>query len=160
MTVTHTGLAGGGYDDAGPVDPLEVTVDEPGRPGRGRRVRTPVSPVEVREEGGTAKLDTVVLDAGAHRGAVTVTPVARGADGTGSTGAVTVGPASLTFTGGPGGNWGTPQAVTVTGVADDALGDRRATIVHTVSGAGSGYEVALGLRFGGGDGDGRWTAAG
>ena len=88
---------------------------------------------------GNAALYTVVLDRG-PAAQVTVTPLARGADGTGSSEAVGVSGA-LTFTGGAAGNWSTPQTVTVTGRSDDVLGDRTATIAHTF--AGGGYDALV-----------------
>ena len=46
---------------------------------------------------------------------------------------LTVSPKSLTFTSGDGGNWDTPQRVTVTGLEDTSVGDRSATITHTAT---------------------------
>ena len=60
-------------------------------------------------------------------GPVTVTPASDDLD------AATVAPPALTFTAA---DWETPRTVTVTAVADDALGDRAATVVHTAAGGG------------------------
>ena len=127
-TVTHT-AAGGGYDGVW-VREVAVTVrDDAG-------VTVSESALTIAENG--AGTYAVVLDA-APSGPVTVTPAARGADGTGSTGAMTVSGA-LTFTTG---DWATAQTVTVTGVFDEASGDRRASVVHTIAGGGyAGVPVA------------------
>ena len=81
------------------------------------------SSVPVVEAGGTATW-TVALGTRAGRRRRRSTCRGHAPD----TGAVTVGPPSLTFTGGAEGDWSTPRTVTVTGVPDDAIpGDRTAT---------------------------------
>ena len=77
-------------------------------------------------EGGTAAY-TVTLISQPER-TVTITPIS------GDSGAVSLSPASLTFTTT---NWETPRTVTVTGVQDDGGADETVTIRHSVSGAGS-----------------------
>ena len=50
-------------------------------------------------------------------------------------------PTSLTFTGGPTGNWDTPQIVTVTGTDDDVDdGDTTPSITHTATSADANYD--------------------
>ena len=58
------------------------------------------------------------------------------------TAAVTVSPATLTFTTA---NWSTAQAVTATGVADNDLADETATVSHTVTAACTGYPTTLAI---------------
>ena len=81
---------------------------------------------------GATETYTLVLDASPNRfadgGDVTVTATS------GDTTKATVSPATLTF---GTGNWSTPQAVTVTGVATGS-----ATITHTVAGGGYGAVTA------------------
>ena len=121
---------GSGYHDlAVPSIPVTVTDDDAG-------VTVAASPLVVTETGaGASAAYTVVLEA-APAGTVTVTPAARGADGTGRSGAVRVRPAALTFT--PA-DWAAARTVTVAAVPDDLPGSRRATVAHTVAGRGSGY---------------------
>ena len=57
------------------------------------------------------------------------------------TDSVTVSPPQLTFTVGTGGNWATPQTVTVTGVADDDGFNDIATIEHAVRHSGTEHDV-------------------
>ena len=70
---------------------------------------------------------TVTLDT-LPSGPVTITPTG------GDSGAVSVEPASLTFT--PS-NWDTAQTVSVTGVQDDDANNETVTVSHSVSGYGS-----------------------
>ncbi len=63
----------------------------------------------------------------------------------GTTSAATVSAASLTFAAG---NWNTAQTVTVTGVNDSVVGDRTATISHSIEsgdGDGAGYPDGLAI---------------
>ena len=63
----------------------------------------------------------------------------------GTTSAATVSAASLTFAAG---NWNTAQTVTVTGVNDNVVGDRTATISHSIEsgdGDGAGYPDGLAI---------------
>ena len=73
---------------------------------------------------------TLVLDTQPASGPVTITSTLTGDD----SGAVSVSPASLTFTTS---NWDTPRAVTVTTVEDEDANDEMVTISHSVSGYGS-----------------------
>ncbi len=57
------------------------------------------------------------------------------------TDSVTVSPRELTFTAGTGGNWATPQTVTVTGVADDDGFNDIATIEHAIRHRGTDHDV-------------------
>ena len=86
-----------------------------------------VSPtnLSVGEDGTTTYM--VVLNA-QPSGTVTVTP------SSGDTGAATLIPSSLTFTGG---NWDTAQTVTVSGEEDDDVNNETVAISHSVSGYGS-----------------------
>ena len=86
---------------------------------------TPTSVADLNE-GGTAtytlKLDTE------PSGNVTITP------GSSDSGAVSVSPASLTFTTS---NWDTPRMVSMTGVQDGDTSNETVTVSHSVSGYGS-----------------------
>ena len=62
---------------------------------------------------------------------VTVTPTSP------DTGAATVSPASLSFTGGSGGNWATPQNFTVSAVEDGDSADESVNISHATTASGS-----------------------
>ena len=86
-----------------------------------------VSPTRVSTTEGEAATYTLVLDT-LPDGPVTITPTS------GDSGAVSVSPASLTFT--PS-NWDTAQTVTVTGVQDDDGANETVTISHSVSGYGA-----------------------
>jgi len=80
-------------------------------------------------EGGSAGAYNVRLGTDPGDGVtVTVTPSSRDTD------AVTVKPATLTFTGGSSGTWKTPQKVTVTTVEDDDSDAERVFVTHRVSG--------------------------
>ena len=85
--------------------------------------------VSVRE-GGMGVWDVVLnADPGSScTGASSLTIAVAGDD----TGAVTVSPATLTFTTA---DWSTAQTVTATGVADNNLADETATVSHTVTAA-------------------------
>ena len=85
---------------------------------------------------GTNATYTVRLGKAPVGGNVTVTPVA------GDTDAVSVSPASLSFTGGASGNWNQPQTVTVTAKQDANQSDENFQITHTVSGANYGSVTA------------------
>ena len=85
---------------------------------------------------GTKATYTVRLGKAPVGGNVTVTPVA------GDTGAVSVSPSSLSFTGGASGNWNRPQTVTVTAKQDADQSDENFQITHTVSGANYGSVTA------------------
>ena len=87
--------------------------------------------VTVEEDSGTADYTVVLVSAPVAN--VVVEPVS------GDTTAAAVSPPSLTFT--PT-DWGTAQAVTVTGVNDnfDNVGDRRTTITYTVSSMDTDYD--------------------
>ena len=126
-TVSH---AVGGYGSVteGPSVTVTVTDDDTAGATFDR------ASVTVSEAGGEAAY-TVVLNT-EPTGEVTVTPTSS------ATGAATVSPAALTFTGGPDGDWDTPQTVTVTGVNDNVGGNRSATVSHTF--AGGGYAAVTG----------------
>ena len=115
--VTHT-ASGGGY--GGLADTVAVTVkDDDGG------FELSESSVTVGEDGGTATY-TVKLSA-APSGDVTVTVAST--DET----AATVDSATLTF---GTTDWNQAKTVTVTGVNDNGVGDRTATVTHTASGGG------------------------
>ena len=118
VTVSHSVS---GYGDVTSAAVVTVTVTDDEAP----EVR--VEPTRVRaDEAGTA-VYTVTLGT-LPDGAVTITPTS------GDSGAVSVAPASLTFTTA---NWNMARTVTVTGVADDDLNNETATIGHSVSGYGA-----------------------
>ena len=75
---------------------------------------------------GDTETYTVVLDSEPSQ-TVKIRPTSS------DTESVTVAPPSLTFTGGDGGNWQTPQTVTVTAIADDDEFEDMATIRHLVT---------------------------
>ena len=118
VTISHS-VSGYGSVTADAVT-VSVTDDE------GPRVSVqPTSPIPVAE-GGTA---TYTLELGSQpAGPVTITPTS------GDSGAVSVSPASLTFTTA---DWNTAQTVSVTGVEDPDTDDETVTISHSVSGYGS-----------------------
>lgn len=126
--ITHT-ASGGGYGVA-PASTLVVTVtDDDGPQG----VTLSAERVTVAEDGGEGRY-TLALT-GAPSGPVQIDLSVSAIDGTP---AATVAPARLTFL--PE-DWSEPQAVTVTGLNDDAdnAGDQRVvTISHAISGGGYG----------------------
>ena len=81
------------------------------------------------------KTYTVRLDTDPGNGnTVTVTPASA------DTSAATVAPTTpLSFTGDPGGNWATPQTVTVSAVNDDNIVNETFNITHAVSATGGPY---------------------
>ena len=95
-------------------------------------VRLSVSTLTVQENGtGTY---TVALTGAPDQGAtVTVTLASDNPD-------VGISPASLTFSGGAGGDWNIPQTVTVTALPDEDADNDVATITHSVAGLGGGAQ--------------------
>ena len=104
--------------------------------------------VRVIQTGGTTRVtdngstDTYRVELSADPGAgVTVTVMATSADASVVTvnkhGGAAAATASLTFTGGPSGNWNRPQTITVTGVSDDldnvGVDARDIRITHAVT---------------------------
>ena len=123
VTLTHTVSLGGGYD--GVVLPeLEVTVAD----NDGGIVADP--PALTVAEGGTGTYGLKLTRAPTSD--VTVTVLGAG-------GAVTAGPAMLTFTAD---NWDTAQRVTVTGASDGDKNDETVMLRHAAT--GGGYAVAAG----------------
>ena len=121
VTIWHR-AGGGGYDGIGvPEVRVTVTDNEP-PPG----VTVSATQVSVAEAGGTATYSVALTSQPA--GDVTITPTSSDASIATVSGALTFGT----------GSWSSPQTVTVTGVNDDATGDRSATIKHAVSGADYG----------------------
>ena len=87
------------------------------------------------DEGGTATY--TVVPASEPSGNMTIEPVSSDQE------AVTVSPASLTFTVGTNGNWESPQMVTVTGVGDDDEFNDVAGILHVAAHRGKDYELGF-----------------
>ena len=115
VTVSH-GVSG--YDSVTVADAVTVSVTDSDTAG----VR--VEPTSLRPvEGGTATYSMTLRTLPA--GVVTITP------GSSDSGAVSVAPASLTFT--PS-NWDTPRTVSVTGVQDVDARAETVTVSHSVSG--------------------------
>ena len=117
VTISHSVS---GNDGATAADVVTVTVsdDDPG---------VILSSTTLTVDEGAATTYTLALNT-EPTSLVTITPTS------GDTDAVTVSPASLTFTTT---NWDTPQTVSVTGVLDDDLDDTTVTISHGVSGYGA-----------------------
>ncbi len=119
VTITHAvaSTADTNYNSATAAS-VTVTVDDDDVPG------VTFTPAALTIDEGAAGMYTVVLntDPGA---AVTVTPSVTG---------LTVSPASLMFTSGASGNWGTAQTVTVTSAQDTNLVDDDYTISHAITG--------------------------
>ena len=91
-------------------------------------------------EGGMGTWDVVLnADPGSGCTGASSLTIAVASD---DTGAVTVSPATLTFTTA---NWNTAQTVTATGVADNDLADDTATVSHTVTSACTGYPLTLAI---------------
>ena len=123
VTLTHTVSLGGGYDDVVLPD-LEVTVAD----NDGGIVADPTALTVA--EGGTGTYGLKLTRAPTSD--VTVTVLGAG-------GAVTTGPAALTFTAD---NWDTAQTVTVTGASDGDKNDETVMLRHAAT--GGGYAVAAG----------------
>ena len=123
VTLTHTVSRGGGYDDVVLPD-LGVTVAD----NDGGIVADPTALTVA--EGGTGAYGLKLTRAPTSD--VTVTVLGAG-------GAVTAGPATLTFTAD---TWDTAQTVTVTGKQDGDGNDETATLRHAAT--GGGYAVAAG----------------
>ena len=100
---------------------VTVTVDDD------EVLRVGVQPASVSTEEGETATYTLVLDI-LPTGAVTITP------GSSDSGAVSVSPASLTFT--PS-NWDTPRTVSVTAVQDDDTNNETVTVSHSIRGYGT-----------------------
>ena len=107
VSVTDSDTAGGSVDTVQPGVSVQATT------------------LTVREA--SSGVYTLVLDT-QPGGPVTITPTS------GDSGAVSVAPASLTFTAT---NWDTPQTVSVTGVEDADTRAETVTVSHSVSGYGS-----------------------
>ena len=118
VTVSHSIS---GYGSVTSAAAVTVTVDDD------EVLRVGVQPASVSTEEGETATYTLVLDI-PPTGAVTITP------SSGDSGALTVSPASLTFT--PS-NWNTPRTVSVTAVQDDDATSETVTVSHSVSGYGS-----------------------
>ena len=119
VTITHavTSSADTNYNSATAAS-VTVSVEDDDVAG------VTFTPASLTIEEGEAGMYTVVLntDPGA---AVTITPSVTG---------LTVSPASVMFTSGMSGNWGTAQTFTVTTSQDDDLVDDDYTISHSISG--------------------------
>ena len=120
VLVTHT-ASGGDYGAVSAT--LPVTVDDDDAAPRLVVSRDALSVGEGATASYTVRLETEPT------AAVTV------ALSSGDTGAVSVLPASLTFTTG---NWNQPRTITVTGVADNDTVDESTTVTHTASGGDYG----------------------
>ena len=120
VTVTHS-ASGGGYD-LSDADTVAVEVIDAGVPG----LVVSRGSVTVAEAGGMATY-TLALAARPSDADVTVVPASS------DTAAAVVSPTVLTFTLA---DWNVARTVTVTGVDDIGLGDRRALITHAASGGG------------------------
>ena len=118
VTISHSVS---GYDPVTTAAGVTVTVTDDDEPGVSV-MSTSVSIIEGRMATYTLQLATQ------PNGPVTITPTSGDSD------AVSVSPASLTFTTA---NWDTAQMVSVTGVEDDDTRDETVTIRHSVSGYGS-----------------------
>ena len=120
--------ASGGVEEAGTPAPMVPDANVPAvvQPG------VSVSPTSVNLVEGGADTYTVRLIT-QPTAAVTITPTSGDSD------AVSVSPASLTFTTS---NWDTPRTITVTGVDDADTDNEMVTISHGVSGYGSGTTAA------------------
>ena len=118
VTISHSVS---GYDPVTTAAGVTVTVTDDDEPGVSV-MSTSVSIIEGRMATYTLQLATQ------PDGPVTITPTSGDSD------AVSVSPASLTFTTA---NWDTAQMVSVTGVEDDDTRDETVTIRHSVSGYGS-----------------------
>ncbi len=129
VTLTHT-ATGGNYDALTAV--IRVSITDPDMAG------VTITETAITIDEGDEGMYTVVLDT-QPAGSVEITVASD------TTSAATVGTssASLTFTMS---NWNTAQTVTVTGVNDNVVGDRTATISHTIaSGAGDNASYPDGL---------------
>ena len=118
VTISHSVSGYGGVTSA---DAVTVSVTDDDTPGVSVQL-----PSVSTDEGETATYTVKLVTQPA--GNVTTTPT------NGDSGAVSLSPARLTFT--PS-NWGTPQAVSVTGVQDDDANNETVTISHSVSGYGA-----------------------
>ena len=128
VTISHR-AAGGDYDGLAADLTADVTDDD-------RGIALSASTVSLTEGGsGSTQGYTVRLSA-APAADVTV------AVASGDPGAVTVSPGTLTF--GPS-DWNTARTVTVTAVQDDDARDESATVTHTPSGDGYGWEQRAAL---------------
>ena len=116
VTISHSVS---GYDSVTAAAAVTVSVTDDDTPGVKVVEPASVSAIEGETATYTVRLNTLPA------GAVTITP------SSGDSGAVSVSPASLTFTAA---NWDTPQAVSVTGVEDADTDDETVTISHSVSG--------------------------
>ena len=126
---------GGGADPDSSANTFNVQVNDPPPPSAG--VTISEARVTVAEPDGT-DIYTLVLDT-QPAGNVEITVASD------TPGAATVAPLSLTFTAS---NWDTVQTVTVTGVNDNVVGDRTATISHSIDtgdGDGAGYPDGLAI---------------
>ena len=123
VTISHSVS---GYGAVTAADAVTVTVTDDDIT-QNATAGVSVEPTSLRPtEGGTLTYNvTLVTQPG---GPVTIIPSSS------DSGAVTVSPASLTFTMS---NWDTPRTVSVTGVEDDDANNETVTISHSVSGYGS-----------------------
>ncbi len=130
---TATGLGGGAGT---PLDDLaQFMIDDPA-PTAGVTVSRSLLAVSEGDAARVTASYTVVLDNDPGEG-VTVTVTPESAD----SGAASVSPASLSFTGGDSGNWGTAQPVTVTAVEDQDASNESFNITHGVTAPpGNDYE--------------------
>ena len=119
VTIRHSVSGYGGVTSA---DAVTVTVTDNDTAG----VNVSTTRVSTDEEGTAAYAVKLVTQ---PAGPVTITPTRSG-----DSGAVSLSPASLTFT--PS-NWGTPRTVSVTGVQDDDANDETVTVSHNVNGYGA-----------------------
>ena len=118
VTISHSVSGYGGVTSA---DAVTVSVTDDDTAG------VSVQPPSVSTDEGETAAYTVKLVT-QPSGNVTITPT------NGDSGAVSLSPASLTFTTT---NWDTPRTVTVTGVQDDDAKDETVTVSHSVSGYGA-----------------------
>ncbi|MCZ0942475.1 MAG: hypothetical protein OXJ53_05415, partial [Gammaproteobacteria bacterium] len=133
-TVTATNLAGGNLGKASRIGNGRIALlDIPPVPGV--TVSLPSSSLALAELDGAgapgAGTYTVVLDTDPGSG-VTVAVTAASDD----TGAATVAPPTLSFTGSSGGDWATPKTFTVTAVNDGDATNESLSISHSASATG------------------------
>ncbi len=115
--LTATGLDGGAIG----TGTARITIADA---GAAAGVTLSPTSLTVKENESTRYSIRLNTDPGA---AVTITPSSNNTD-------VTLSPASLSFTSGSGGNWSTPQFITVTAGADGDVANDSAVISHAVSG--------------------------
>ncbi len=133
VTLTHSATSTDGDYNTIVIKGVVVTVSDDDDPG----VTLNATTLTVTEGDSAGGSYTVVLDTQPDAD-VTVTVA-----GFASTD-VMASPATLTFTSGAGGNWGTARTVTVTAAGDTDTADDSVTLTHTASGA-TGYSTSLNI---------------